>query len=97
MLKPDDTKLEIFGFGDAKEDIFYCLINQKVNPDGLDPEKLAQTDPRDLDDVLDKMGCLVMITGEDMESLIKEKNIQDENFHQALYELAVDEGLISEE
>lgn len=97
MLSLDDTKLEIFGFGDNKEDIFYCLINLKVNPDGLNVEKLSQTDPRNLDDVLDDMGCLVMITGEDIEKLISEKDIEDENFHKALYDLAVEEGIIGDE
>lgn len=94
MLQFNDTKLEIFGFGDNKEDIFYCLINLKVNPDGLDVDKLAKTDPRELDDQLDKMGCLVMITGEDLESLISEEDLSEPNMHQALYDLAVKEEVI---
>ncbi len=94
MLQLNDTKLEIFGFGDEKEDIFYCLINLKVNPDGLDVDKLAKTDPRELDDQLDQMGCLVMITGEDLESLIEEEDIGEANLHKALYDLAVDEEVI---
>ena len=95
MVQFEDTKLEIIGFGEAKEDIFYFLVDLNVSPDGIDAEKLSQTDPRELDDELDKMGCLLMITGEDLESFLEEENITETNLHKAIYEKAVEEQIIS--
>lgn len=94
MLQKDDTKLEIFGFGDEAEDNFYCLVNLKKSPEGIDLERLSNADPRKFDEVLDDMGCIVMLTGEEMEELIKRGDISDSNLHKSLYELAVEEEII---
>jgi len=94
MLEKDDTKLEIFGFGDEAEDNFYCLVNLKKSPEGIDLERLSNADPRKFDEVLDDMGCIVMLTGEEMEELIKRGDISDSNLHKSLYELAVEEEII---
>lgn len=97
MLEKDDTKLEIFGFGDEEdeEDSFYCLVNTKKSPDGIDLEKLSNADPRKFDEVLNEMGCILLLRGDEVEELIKRGDITDANLHKSLYELAVEEGIIS--
>ncbi len=94
MLDKDDTKLEIFGFGDETEDTFYCLVDLTKSPDGIDLEKLKLADPRNFDEELDNMGCIVMLTGNEMEELIERGEINDTNLHKSLYDLAVQEGII---
>ena len=43
MLSKEDTKLEIFGFGDDdSEDNFYCLVNLTKSPDGIDLKKVKK-------------------------------------------------------
>lgn len=97
MLKKDDTKLEIFGFGetDDNEDTFYCLVNTAKNPDGIDLEKLSMADPRKFDEVLNEMGCILLLRGDEVEELIERDEITDSNLHQSLYDLAVAEEIIS--
>lgn len=95
MLQKDDTKLEIFGFGDDGEDNFYCLVNISKNPDGIDLEKLSNADPRKFDEVLNDMGCILLLRGDEVEELIKRGDISDSDLHQSLYELSVEEGIIS--
>ncbi|HYW34001.1 MAG TPA: hypothetical protein VE868_01210 [Balneolaceae bacterium] len=94
MLAKDDTKLEIFGFGDEDEDKFYCLVNLKKSPEGIDLKKLSMTDPRSFDDTLDDMGCILLLRGDEVEELIKREDITEANLHEGLYELAVREGVI---
>ncbi|MEL7833152.1 hypothetical protein [Fodinibius sp. Rm-B-1B1-1] len=96
MLNKNDTKLEIFGFGDddADEDTFYCLVNTAKNPDGIDLEKLSNADPRKFDEVLNEMGCILLLRGDEVEELINRGDITDTNLHQSLYDLAVDEEII---
>lgn len=96
MLKKDDTKLEIFGFGDDddNEDSFYCLVNIAKNPDGIDLEKLSMADPRKFDEVLNEMGCILLLRGDEVEELINRGDISDSDLHKSLYELAVDEEII---
>lgn len=99
MLQKDDTKLEIFGFGDEEEeneeDMFYCLVNTKKSPDGIDLEKLSMADPRKFDEVLNEMGCILLLRGDEVEELIERDAITGSNIHKSLYELAVEEGIIS--
>lgn len=94
MLKKDDTKLEIFGFGDEDEDNFYTLVNIRKNPEGIDLEKLSNADPRKFDEVLNKMGCILLLRGDEVAELIERGDITDSDLHKSLYELAVDEGII---
>ena len=95
MLEKEDTKLEIFGFGDEEEDNFYCLVNIAKNPDGIDLDKLSNADPRKFDEVLNKMGCILLLRGDEVEELIKRGDITDSDLHKSLFELAVDEEIIS--
>ncbi len=94
MVEKDDTKLEIFGFGEETDDTFYCLVDLTKSPDGIDLEQLKLADPRNFDEELDKMGCIVMVTGQEMEELIERGDINDANLHKSLYDLAVEEGII---
>lgn len=95
MLQKDDTKLEIFGFGDDTSDKFYCLVDLTKSPDGIDLEKLSNVDPREFDDKLNEMGCIVLLRGDEMEELIQRGDINDNNLHKGLYDLAVQENFIS--
>lgn len=94
MVNKDDTKLEIFGFGDEDEDTFYCLVNIKQNPDGIDLKQLSLADPRKFDDVLDRMGCILLLRGDELDELIRRGEITDSDLHAELYDLAVKEGFI---
>ena len=94
MLEQDDTKLEIFGFGDEEDDTFYCLVNLNKSPEGIDLERLSNADPRKFDEVLDSMGCILLLRGDEVEELIKREDITKANLHDGLYDLAVEEGII---
>lgn len=95
MLKKKDTKLEIFGFGEQASDKFYALVNLKKSPDGIDLEQLSLTDPRRFDEELNKMGCLLLLKGDEVEELIRRGEITDSNLHKSIYELAVREEIIT--
>lgn len=97
MLEKENTKLEIFGFGDEdkEEDTFYCLVNTKKSPEGIDLEKLSQADPRKFDEALNEMGCILLLRGDEVEELIERGAITDSNLHQSIYDLAVEEEIIS--
>ena len=94
MLSIEDTKLEVIGFGDEPSDNFYILVDTIKSPEGIDMEKLQLTDPRNFDSVLDDMGCIVMLSGNELEELIKRGKVNDNDLHKELYNLAVDEGII---
>lgn len=96
MLKKDETKLEIFGFGDddAAEDTFYCLINLTKSPEGIDLKKLSNADPRNFDEVLNEMGCILLLRGDEVEELINRGDISDTDLHRSLYDLSVREEII---
>lgn len=94
MLEKDDTKLEIFGFGDEADDNFYCLVNIRKNPEGINLEKLSSADPRKFDEVLNEMGCILLLRGDELEELINRGDITDSDFHASIYDLAVKEGII---
>ena len=97
MLDRENTKLEIFGFGndDDDEDTFYCLVNTNKSPDGIDLEELSMADPRKFDEALNEMGCILLLRGDEIEELIERGDISDSNLHKSIYELAVEEGIIS--
>jgi len=94
MLKKDQTKLEIFGFGEEKDDKFYCLVDLIKSPEGIDLKKLSMSDPRNFDEVLNNMGCILLLRGDELEELIKREEITDTDLHQSIYDLAVQEGII---
>lgn len=93
-LKQDDTRLQIFTFGDAPDDRFYCLVNLKASPSGLDVDKLKLSDPRNFDQMLSQSGCLLLLTQEEVEELLRRGELQEDNLHKGLYQLCVKEGII---
>lgn len=95
MLSKEDTKLEIFGFGDDDADNFYCLVNLTKSPDGIDLKKLSMADPRNFDEALNKQGCILLLRGDEVEELINRDEITDADLHQSIYDLAVREEIIS--
>lgn len=99
MLKKDETKLEIIGFGEEddsdKTDTFYCLVNLRKSPDGIDLKKLSLADPRNFDQALERMGCILLLRGDEVEELIKRGDIADADIHTSLYELAKREDIIA--
>lgn len=94
MLSKDDTKLEIFGFGEEDEDNFYCLVNLTKSPEGIDLKKLSMADPRNFDEALNKQGCILLLRGDEVEELIEREEITDSDLHQSIYDLAVREEII---
>jgi hypothetical protein len=94
MLSKEETKLEIFGFGDDDEDNFYCLVNLTKSPDGIDLKKLSMSDPRNFDEALNRQGCLLLLRGDEVEELIRRDEISDTDLHQSIYDLAVREEII---
>ena len=94
MLSKDNTKLEIFGFGEDDEDNFYCLVNLTKSPDGIDLKKLSMADPRNFDEALNKQGCILLLRGDEVEELIERNEITDSDLHQSIYDLAVREEII---
>lgn len=94
MLSKEDTKLEIFGFGDDDEDNFYCLVNLTKSPDGIDLKQLSMADPRNFDEALNRQGCILLLRGDEVEELIRRDEISDSDLHQSIYDLAVREEII---
>ncbi len=95
MLTLNDTSLETFNFGDEDEDLFYILLNIAKNPDGIDMAKLSMADPRRFDSVLNEMGCLLMLSGAEINELLDRGAVNKETLHESLFELAKQEGIIS--
>ena len=93
-MKVSDTKLQIIEFGEEPEDIYYCLIDSRVSPDGLDIEKMRLSDPRNIDDEFRKQGCLMMFTGDEIEELVRRGDLDRSELRDSLYELAKREGVI---
>lgn len=86
------TKLEVIEFGSEPEDIFYCLVDLNVSPDGLDLESLKLSDPRNFDRTLRESGCLMMFNGDEMNELIRRGDVDADQIHESLVELAIKEG-----
>ncbi len=95
MMKKEDTKLEIFNFGNKPSDKFYCLVDRNVSPDGLDIQKIKLLDPRNFDQMLREMGCLTMLTELEVNELVKRGELKMIDLHSELYELCKKEGIIS--
>ncbi|MDX1640720.1 MAG: hypothetical protein R3220_03425 [Balneolaceae bacterium] len=95
-MKFQNTKLQKIEFGDEPADQYYCLIDLKVSPDGLDINKMKLTDPRNIDQEFRNHGVLMMFTGEEIESLINRGDLDREKLHESLYERALGEGVIKE-
>ncbi|MEX0608194.1 MAG: hypothetical protein WD016_04705 [Balneolaceae bacterium] len=95
MLKLQETGLEEFSFGDEAADTFFILVNKKISPKGINVEKLRLADPRNFDAVLNEMGCIIMLNGIEVEELVRRGELQKENLHKSMYELAINEGLLN--
>ncbi|MDR9417562.1 hypothetical protein [Gracilimonas sp.] len=93
MLKLKDTGLEEFSFGDQPDDKFYVLVNKKISPDGIDVDRLSKADPRKFDSILNDMGCILMLNGVEVTELCMRGELDNENLHESMYELAKDEGM----
>lgn len=89
------TALQVIEFGNQPEDKFYCLINLNISPNGMNIEKLRLTDPRNFDLRFRESGCLLMFTEDEIDELIRRKDVDRESIHKSLYELALREGIIS--
>lgn len=95
-MKFKDTKLQRIDFGEEPADQYYCLVDLRMNPNGLSVEKMRLTNPRNIDQEFRQHGMLMMFTGEEIESLVNRGDLDRENLHESLYKLALDEGVIKE-
>ncbi len=93
-MKIDQTILQEIEFGADRSDIYYCLVDEKVSPDGLNVDKMRLTDPRNIDLQFREAGCLIMMTGDEVDELIHRGDLQTDDLHQSLFELALREGVI---
>jgi hypothetical protein len=93
-VKLNQTFLQKIEFGDEPEDIYYCLIDKKISPNGLDVDKMRLTDPRNIDKQFREQGCLLMFTGDEIASLINRGELDGEHLHQSLFDTAVRENII---
>jgi hypothetical protein len=90
----NQTGFQVIEFGDEPEDKFYCLINLKVSPNGMNIEKLRLSDPRNFDRQFSESGCLLMLTGDEFNELVNRGEIDKASPHKSLFELAIGEGII---
>lgn len=93
-MKLFQTALQKIEFGETPSDIYYCLIDRQVSPNGLSIEKMRLTDPRNIDEQFRRHGCLMMFTGEEINELVERGDLDEKKLHQSLYELALFEGVI---
>jgi hypothetical protein len=93
-MKIDQTTLQIFEFGDTPEDTFYCLVDLRVSPNGMDVEKMRLSDPRNIDLQFRENGCLLMLNGEEVEEILRRGDADRDNLHESIYQLASEEGIV---
>ena len=93
-MKKDQTTLQVFEFGDTPEDTFYCLVDLRVSPNGMDVEKMRLSDPRNIDLQFRENGCLLMLNGEEVEEILRRGDATRENLHESIYQLASEEGIV---
>lgn len=96
-MKLEHTSLQKIEFGDDPSDTFHCLIDLRISPDGLNIEKMRLTDPRNIDQQFRKAGCILMLTGNEVNELMNRGDLDSGKLHQSLFDLAVREGAIEEE
>lgn len=94
MLKLKDTGLEEFSFGDDTDDKFYILVNKNISPEGIDVDKLSKANPMKFDSVLNEMGCILMLNGLEVAELCMRGELDNDDLHESMFELARDEGII---
>lgn len=93
-MKFKHTLLQKFEFGPQKEDQFYCLVDKRISPGGMNVEKIKLTDPRRIDAEFENSGCLFMLTGEEIAELTNRGELDIRNLHQSLYDAAISTGTI---
>lgn len=96
-MKLQDTTLQKIEFGTEPSDCYYCLIDKRVSPNGLNIEKMRLTDPRNIDFQFREAGCLMMFTGEELDELIRRGRINNKQIHKSLFQLALNEGVIKQD
>lgn len=96
-MKLEQTSLQIIEFGDDPSDKFHCLIDLRISPNGLNIEKMKLTNPRNIDHQFREAGCILMFTGDETEELISRGDLDSENLHQSLFDLAIREGTIKKD
>lgn len=96
-MKIKNTKLQRIEFGEDLSDHYYCLIDLTVNPNGLNIEKMRLTDPRNIDQEFRQNGVLMMFTGDEIQSLINRGDLERNNLHESLFQLAKREGVIKQD
>lgn len=94
MIPIKQTGIEELSFGDSKEDIFHILVNKNISPSGIDLEKLRLADPRNFDAALSNAGCIIMLNELEINELSKRGELDPNNLHESLYELAKNEGML---
>lgn len=90
----EQTTLQVFEFGDAPSDTFYCLVDLRISPNGMDIEKMRLTDPRNIDLQFRENGCLLMLDGAEVEEIIRRGDAAGDTLHESLFQLAEEEGIV---
>lgn len=93
-MKFEQTRLQIIDFGSDPSDRFYCLVDERVSPGGLNIEKMRLNDPRNIDLQFREAGCLLMLTGDEAEELFLRGELDRDELHHSLFTLAKKEGVI---
>lgn len=94
MLSIDQTKLEVFGFSEEPGDMFYCLLDNTSASSGIDLDKLSATKPERLDEALNKMGCLVLLSRKDLDKVMDISELEHDELHERIYEWASSEDMV---
>lgn len=94
MTKIEQTTLQVFEFSDTPSDTFYCLVDLRISPNGMDVEKMRLSDPRNIDLQFRENGCLLMLDGEEIKEIIRRGDANRENLHESIYQLAAEEGIV---
>ncbi|MEX0773080.1 MAG: hypothetical protein WEB89_05070 [Balneolales bacterium] len=94
MPDKEQTKLEVFGFSEKPEDMFYCLLDLTNQSAGIDLTKLSSANPQKLDEALEKMGCLVIFSQNDIDDMLNGSDADQDELHEILYQWAKDQGIV---
>ncbi|MEX0779861.1 MAG: hypothetical protein WD491_07175 [Balneolales bacterium] len=94
MPTKEQTKLEVFGFSDKPEDKFYCLMDLTHKTAEIDLKKLSSTAPEKLDEALQEMGCLALLSRTDIETKLNGSDEDQEDLHEKMYNWAHDQGIV---
>ncbi len=96
-MKFQQTSLQKIELGDQPEDIYYCLIDLRLSPNGLNIQKIRLTDPRNIDQQFRQHGCLMMFDESEISELINREELDADALHRSLFNLAIKENVIKED